>query len=300
MTSGTELEPYRGDVRPAVEVAESLERAGSRSLVYVGQAGAVVSPEQVKRGFGFATLAVGVTVAAAHWLFVGLFGPLGWAGSATFAILMSRSLLLPFRLQRVATLMMDEQYDEADALARRLQGRFLGNRVTRREAMHARAQIANLRGDLAQAAEFQDEVERLYRFDGKGTVQYKIHRYARVLTHANLGNQAKARELFAESGELPEGDYLQLLHWTCELMLLYCEGAHELDDDELHLRGRRGIEIIPGTPLLALSAWAFLYAGDREMTVHLLGLVKERWEPKMSRAMPRLAPWVARALKEFT
>jgi hypothetical protein len=297
--TSTELEPYRGEPEAAVEVADSLERAGSRSLVYVGQGGAVVSPEQVKRGFGFATVAVGATVAAAHWLFVGPFGPIGWFGSLTFAVLMSRSLLLPFRLQRVATLMMEERYDEADALARRLQGRILGNRVTRREALHARAQIANLRGDLHQAAKFQEEVERLYRFDGQRTVQYKIHRYASVLTQANLGNQAIARNMYAEIGDEPEGDYLQLLHWTCELMLAFCEGKHDLDDDTLHQRGRRGLEIVPGTPLLALAAWGFLNAGDREMCVHLMATVAERWEPKMTRAMPRLAPWVTRAIKEF-
>jgi uncharacterized membrane protein len=282
-----------------VRVADSLETASNRSLVYVGQTGAVVSPEQVKRGLGVAALCVGVTVVAANWLFVGIFGAIGWVGTATFAFLMTRSLLLPFRLQKVASLMMQERYDEADALASRLEHRALANRVTRREALHARAQIANLRGNLVAALGFQEQVESLYRLEGKNTVQYRIHRYGQILTLANLGQTAQARVIFAEAGEEPEGDYLQLLHWTCELMLCFCVGSHELDDDELHLRGRRGIEVIPGTPLLALSAWGFVRSGDLDMAGHLMSVVRERWEPKMSRAMPKLAPWVHQAMEKL-
>lgn len=301
VVSGGELQRYPKDESETTEiqVADSLEKAGSRSLVYVGQSGAVVSPDQVRKGLGFAAVCVGVTVAAANWLFIGLFGPIGWVGTLTFATLMTRSLLLPFRLQKVASLMMQERYEEADQLAERLQGRLLGNRGTRREAMHARAQIASLRGNLVQASRFQDEVERLYRLEGKNSVQYRIHRYGQVLTLANLGELARASALFTEMGDEPEGDYLQLLHWTCELMLCFCRGTHSFDDDQLHQRGRRGLEVVPGTPLLALAAWAFMQAGDKDMAIHLMSTVRERWEPKMSRAMPKMAPWVQNALERL-
>lgn len=278
---------------PALDVAESLERAGQRSLVYVGQKGAVVSPSKVRVGVAIAGTFFASSVLASAWLFAAAFGWPGLVGAGVFGALFGRQLIVPVKLRRVAALMMAEKYDEADALAQRIQESWPVNRVTRREALHARVQVASLRGNLRRAQRLQARAESLYRYaHERRTVQYRIHRYGCVITHANLGELTQAKARFLEAGDEPEGDYLQLLHWTCELMIGFCEGRCELDEDALHLRGRRGLEVVPGTPLLALAAWGFMQSGDEDMGAHLLSVVAERWEPRMARALPRFAPWV--------
>ena len=277
-----------------LQVAESLEAAGQHSVVYVGQGGAVVAPAKVRAGLAFAGVFYVGSVAAAGWLLSMAFGWPGLVGAGVFGLVFGRQLLLPLRLRKVASLMVAERYGEAEALAESVRRSWPPNRVTRREALNALVQIASVQGQFQRARKMQEEAEALYRYaHEKRSVQYLIHRYGRVVTLCNLGELGAARKLFVESGEVPEGDYLRLLHWTCELLLAFCEGQHELDDEALHARGRRGLEVVPGTPLLALAAWGFEQSGDGDMAQHLLSVVDERWEPRMARALPRVAAWLA-------
>lgn len=280
---------------PELDVAESLERAGQHSLVYVGQKGAVVAPQKVRAGVAMAATFYGLSVAASAWLFTAAFGWVGLVGAGVFGALFGRQLLLPLRLRKVASLMVRERYAEAEALAKRVRDAWPRNRLTRREAINAMVQIASVQGQFHRAKKLQAEAEALYRYaHEKKSVQYRIHRYGRVVTLANLGEFDAARRLFTEAGEPPQGDYLRLLHWTCELFLAFCDGRHALDDDALHERGRRGLEVVPGTPLLALAAWGFEHSGDTDMCAHLLATVDERWEPRMARSLPRLDAWLRR------
>ena len=125
-------------------------------------------------------------------------------------------------------------------------------------------------------------------------VGYEIHRYAQIMTLLQVGQQKKAHVRFSEISARPDGDYLMLLHWSCELMLAFAAGRHQLDEDELHGRARLALGVLPGTQLLVLCAWGFDQLGDRDMADHLVEVAVDRWEPKLARSLPRLGQWLDR------
>jgi hypothetical protein len=280
---------------PALHVADSLETARTDSVVYVGTNGSVLPRSEVRSAHRAALVMLGALSLGVTALGMSIVGPMGAVVGATFTALMGRSLWQPFRLRRVAAYLVADRLEEAETLAKEIHEGWDIPRVTRREAMHALAQIATVRGDLHTALARHVEVEAMYRSAReKRWVGYRIHRYAEVMTLTQVGRDDDARRRMSEFTQVPEGDYLKLLHWSCELMLAFSAGAHQLDEDELHARSRLALQVLPGAQLLALCAWAFDQIGEYDMADHLVDVTLDRWEPKMQRSMPRLDQWLER------
>src|SRR5215831_6982874 len=141
-------EPRRALVPiPDAPLAESLEAAGPRQLVYVDGKGRVRSPARFRAVSAVSWAAIGTMVVGTGAFYGVFFGPLAGvvAGAATLAFTTWR-LRPHFLLRRATRLIVHDRLDEADALLRKvLATRLIGG--ARAEALHRLALVAARRGD---------------------------------------------------------------------------------------------------------------------------------------------------------
>lgn len=149
-------------------------------------------------------------------------------------------------------------------------------------------------------------VESVLRRHGRArSVQARLARYSEVYLLVNVGRLDDARAKLEALGPIPEGEYYRITHWGAELYLALAEGAHAIDEDELHHRAKAALAITSAGPLLGLLAWAFDQQGDAEMSALLLDEARDRHPGrKLSGPMPLLEAWMetratpARAARE--
>ena len=279
---------------PETQLAESLETAGPKSLVYVDATGRVRSPAHYRLVSAVAWVVPAALIACTGIFYGVFFGPLAGALAGGAVLALTAWRVRPFRILRQATrLMVHDRLDEAEALLDRLVGRRLPA-ATRAEALYRLAVIALRRGDQAAALERVREVLAVQVNAGRANRLSRRYLYAEINCLINLDRVAEARQRFARlQGPAPEGDYLRLAHWTAELHLAFAEGKHTLSADELHERARVALRITMAGALLGLLSWAHVEIGDRDQAWHLLREAYDRMDDvHLDKTMPRLYAWL--------
>jgi len=281
------------ELRPSgPHVADSLESASLRSLVYIDRTGQVLPVRRARMRNALTWSLFSASWVAACGLLWMTLGPIGLAGAAIFTGLMGRLVANGSRLHRVFELVADEQLDEAKRLALQVaeDGRATG--FARGQAHHLLAIITGAQGLHRTALEHVSFAREHYPKHAEHEVQLRLLAYTEINQLIELDRVRDARQKLDALGSAPVSDYARLRHWTSELYVAFAEGRHQLDDDALHERARVGLSATPAVPLLALCGWAFARLGDDDFANHLLRTAAERWESPVRNKFPRLDRWV--------
>lgn len=279
---------------PALRIARSLEEAPNDSFVHIDGRGEVRSPQRYHALtlFGY-SLSIALVLTATAF-YVALLGPLGLAAGAllggSFLIGYSRSR----RLAQAATLIQADRLDEAEAICRTLAGRRRVPRRVRATAHQNLAAVAARRGQFELALSELRQAVKLHHSTWRRSIYVDVLAYVEIGLLINLGRVGEARARFDGRGPIPEGNYLRLQHWTCDLFVQFAEGRLTLDEEELWQRSQAALKISGAAQLLALCSWAFTERGDRDMADHLLAEAVERAEPSLPQRVPSLWAWVER------
>lgn len=281
------------ELRPSgPHVADSLESASLRSLVYIDRTGQVLPVRRARMRNALTWSLFSASWVAACGLLWMTLGPIGLAGAAIFTGLMGRLVANGSRLHRVFELVADEQLDEAKRLALQVaeDGRATG--FARGQAHHLLAIITGAQGLHRTALEHVSFAREHYPKHAEHEVQLRLLAYTEINQLIELDRVRDARQKLDALGSTPASDYARLRHWTSELYVAFAEGRHQLDEDALHERARVGLSATPAVPLLALCGWAFARLGDDDFANHLLRTAAERWESPVRNKFPRLDRWV--------
>jgi len=276
----------------APRIADNLEQAGPRDLVHVDGTGRVRSRARTRvisiaywgalaalvalEGYlGYLLLGTpGLSIGAVLGSYV------GWVGSRVVLLRSGLGLLTRSKL------------DEADRLFDRVTRSPLTPRRLKARAWGGLAYAASLRGDPERALA---HLRVRLRLQGRSERALAlVARHSEVKLLARLGRTAEARQaLAALPEEEPAGGYALLSHHTTHAYLAFCEGRHQLDDEQLHRMASFALGITSAAPLLALLAWAFEQNGDDEMRQLLLAEAKDRHPGDLlSKTMPGLQRWM--------
>ena len=276
---------------PPLRVADSLAEAGPRDLVHIDRKGKVVTGGRariIRVGYwGLLTSLVG----AEAYLGYTAFGVLGLSVAAALGGYVAFVFTRVAHLRRGLGLLLSSSLDEAEAAFERVAtGRFTPRRM-RARGLGGLSAVARLRGRPELALKRLRQ-SLLLRRRGGALAEAARHTEAQLL--ARLGRVQEARAVLAEaSPDIPEGEYPRLTYHTAELYIAFCDGRHQLDDDELHERASFALGITSAAPLLALLAWAFEQRGDDDMRQLLLDEAKDRHPGDLlSGPMPRLQRWL--------
>ncbi len=282
------------ELRPAgPHVADSLETASLRSLVYIDRTGQVLPVRRARTRNALTWSLFGASWLAACGLFWMTLGPIGLAGAAIFTGLLGRLVANGSRLHRVFELVADERLDEAKRLAIQVaeDGRATG--FARGQAHHLLAIITGSQGLHRTALEHISHAREHYPRHAEHELQLRLLAYTEINQLVELDRVKEARTKLDELGLAPASDYARLRHWTAELYVCFAEGRHPLDEEALHERARVGLSATPAVPLLALCGWAFRKLGDDDFADHLLRTAIERWESPVRNKFPRLDRWIS-------
>ena len=117
-------------------------------------------------------------------------------------------------------------------------------------------------------------------------------RYMEVIALLNLGRLDEAESALAALGEEPEGDYLKVSHWECELLLDFERGALRLEPARV-LGWAARVESWRAFPgLLALLAWALEQLEDERAGSLLEHAFEAAEAVPMKALLPRVWDWM--------
>jgi tetratricopeptide (TPR) repeat protein len=278
---------------PPFKLARSLEEATQGSFVHVDNRGQVRSPARYRMLSTIANGASLVAVASVTALYAARFGTLAAVAVAgVFGATVGMAMLRGRRLNKAARLLQADRLDEAETLCRRtLSGRLVQRRY-RAVAHQSLAAIAVRRGQFETALGEARAAMELHARSFRRSVYLDMLAYFEIGLLVNLGRVREARERLDARGPVPEGNYLKLQHWTADLSVQFAEGRLQLDEEQLWVRSKSGLQITRGAQLLALCAWAYFERGDADLGSHLLEQAVDRAEPHSARSAPGLWRWV--------
>lgn len=276
-------------------IARGLDQAAKGQLVYVGRDGEVKDPDRVRNrqvawylAFG-GIMAVGVTLAAT-----------------------SLPLMIPFYaalcgrlVGQVRAVKRVNQASAALSNGDTAAGRALAEPVARAWWAPGRVRVlAELRVAFADALEGRGDqaLERLRQARARLSprlVQYQFSFYTEINLLTALGRLKEARALLDGRGGIPTGEVLRFSHWIAEMHLGVAEGKLEIDDDELHVRQRKGLSMTTGRDLLLLCAWAYAQRGHHDDAAYAWRQAMEReGTPRIDVTMPALVTWMSSYLRD--
>jgi hypothetical protein len=280
---------------PEMDLAPSLEKASSRSFVHIDGHGQVRSPARYRalNALSYGAAATLVTlVTVAYGALLGLPGVLlglglgGWIGW---------HVRRRMRIQDAVRHMVHDQLDEAETILKEILSSF---RLPRRDRALAEQNLAGVysrRGDYEEALRHQRIAMQLYAkasLLGSRRPLVRVVEYAEVMTLVNLNRVGEARHRL-ERLQMPQGDYLRVLHWAAEMYVGLCDNDHRLTIDELHERSRVALTMTGGAALLGLCAWANLFSRQEDEAWHLLREAYDRQTGmKLDKTMPHLWKWM--------
>lgn len=276
-----------------MKLARSLNEAGPRTFVYVDSKGRVRSPVRYKaiQALGYSALATIVVGSAA--VYASLFGPMGVLVGVVFAMVAGRSLMITSQINRAALLSSHDRLDEAELILRRLLKRRVLARRLRALVHHNLGAVATRRGDHREALAELRLAVGMYQAAWRRSPHLRSCQYGEVIALCNLGQADEAHGRLLALREEPEGDYLQVKHWTTDLYVSFCRGEDRLEEGALWDRAQRALRITSSAALLGLCAWGYQRKGDTDMAWHLLREAYDRLEGvPLRRTMPPLWRWM--------
>lgn len=270
-------------------IARSLDRARKGQLLYVGNDGEVRSPESLRARNVLAYGLIGGVTVSGIALAAMTFPPI----IPLYVVLGGRFAASANAIQRLNT--------ASAALGRGDAKAALDAALPVAKAWwlprHVRA-LADIRVAAALAIEGKAEeaLARLRRGRGQlsgRSVQHRSSRFTEVHLLVQLGKLEEARAVLAELGAAPPGEVLKVAHWLAELHLACAEGKHQLDEQALHERARKGLAMTAGRDLLQLCAWGYAQLDDKEQVEFLLGEALDReGSSHLAVTMPSLHRWL--------
>lgn len=271
-------------------IARSLDRARKGQLLYVGNDGEVRSPEALRTRNVLAYGLIGGVTVSGIALAAMTFPPI----IPLYVVLGGRFAASANAIQRLNT--ASAALGRGDAKAAQAAAEPVAKAWWL--PRHVRA-LAEIRVAAALAIEGQAEqaLSRLRRgrsqLSGR-SVQHRSSRFTEVHLLVQLGQLDEARTVLVELGTAPPGEVLKVAHWLAELHLACAEGKHELGEQELHERARKGLAMTAGRDLLQLCAWGYAQLGDRDQVEFLLGEALDReGSSHLEVTMPSLHRWLA-------
>lgn len=276
---------------PPMKLASSMEAARANEFLHIDRHGKVRSPAlfKAKQVGAYAFLAACSAYILYAWS--ATFGLFGAAGAGLFVGWTGLRVLHARQVNAAARYVVHGRVDEAEALLRPLATARIANRRFRAIAWYNLGAIAVRKGRHDEAlVSYRRALALLKPRD----IFASLARYAEVSVLLELGHVDEARALWkARHGEVPEGEYLRVAHWSAELQLLMAQGQALADPEALHERVRFALGLTTGKALLALLAWQHHELGDVDQAWHLLreALVRED-RGDMQHGMPRLYAWV--------
>jgi hypothetical protein len=275
-------------------MASDLASARPTQLIAVDRKGKVMSPARYQwKMWAWYTYVIGL-VGFLNVYVWWVAGPLGLLGSGPFALWVGHVLWRAKQLKHAGLLVQDMRLEEAARAARACATSRWVPRAYRGMAQSTLCTIARYQGQDAIALEHLRLARELLH---KKMIQRRVLEFAEVTLLVNLGRLEEARECFEKRSEGERGEIDRLAMITAELYLAFAEGHHDLDETELHERGRYALSLSVGAPLLCLTGWAFRELGDEDMAEHLLKEAADRWHPLYDNLVPRLRPIMLPYLK---
>lgn len=278
----------------AGSLADDLESARPRQLVYVNRRGEVQSSRRY-RNMNRAGIAVIVALGGSATVAYGLMLGAGGVAMALGAVVIGT---LPWwqyrRLSRGLRHLVRDELDAAESSFKAVASARFVPRQMRALAWQNLGAVCARRGDFEGALQRQRKSRAIFERVWRKPVFSHLVDLAMVHSLVELDRLGEAQALIEECRErLPSGRYLQVQLWSAELYVAFAEGEHRFSDEELFQRARTGLEISSAVGLLVLVAWAYLHSEDNDQAGHLLGQGLDREGIALVQStMPRLWTWV--------